>query len=102
VYDDQLFTGTFNWSYMLRDVGETLAELLLDVLEIPVPEDSDFEEFEGLFEILTCFYGADLFRFPSSDDRAIPESVGGVCNYTNYGVRKMVSVMPSFSAWQTR
>jgi hypothetical protein len=91
IYGDQLFVGTFDWSYLLKDVGGEFAFLLLDALDIPVPDGMDFEDFEELFESLTCFYGGDLFRFPSSSDRAIPESIAGVDNHTNYGIRNMVS-----------
>jgi hypothetical protein len=35
--------------------------------------------------------GADLFRFPRPNAMAVPESIEGVGNYTNYGVRTMIA-----------
>lgn len=66
VYAGQLFVGTMDHSFLL-------GEGALDI-DFPVNE-----------------FGADLFRFPSSRSRAIPESVDGVGNYSNYGIRTMVS-----------
>ena len=36
-------------------------------------------------------FGADLFFFPTALCPAIPESLDGAGNYTNYGIRTMVS-----------
>lgn len=38
-----------------------------------------------------AFVGADLWRFPGARSRALPESLGGVGNAYNYGVRTMVA-----------
>ncbi len=76
VYKDQLFVGTFDFSYVVA-AG---AGGLLDV---------DFPEI--LDELAEKFYGADLWRFCSNNHRAIPVSLNGVDNFTNYGIRTMVS-----------
>ena len=77
VYDGQLFVGTMDWSYLVQDLIETLlnmVELPLD-LEISLPD---------------ALAGADLYRFFDPAYPAIPESLSGVGNYTNYGVRNML------------
>ena len=80
VYEDQLFVGTMDWSFLID-------EELFDFLE-DLPED--FPEIFPI-EIPASGFGADLFRFPSSLSPAFPEFVNGVENYSNYGVRTMVS-----------
>lgn len=75
VYDNQLFVGTFDWSYLFFDLLESGG----------VPEELLF-----LAELFFC-EGADLWRFSSSLLPAIPESLDGVGNYTNYGIRNMIS-----------
>lgn len=72
VYENQLFVGTMDWSFLL---GEDLLDLAGDL-----PIDLVWNEF-----------GADLFRFPSSLSPAFPEFVDGVGNYSNYGVRTMLA-----------
>ncbi|UCF91269.1 MAG: hypothetical protein JSW39_23825 [Desulfobacterales bacterium] len=74
VFDDQLFVGTMDFLY-LGAAG------IRDEFEFP-PELTQL--FEG-------FYGADLWRFRSRDFPADPVSLSGVGNFTNYGVRTMVS-----------
>jgi len=74
VYKDQLFVGTMDFSYL---IGAELGDLL------------DFPK--EVVEIARKFFGADLWRFTSSNRPAVPVSLNGVGNYTNYGVRTMVS-----------
>ncbi len=76
VYKDQLFVGTFDFSYVVAAGAGGL-------LNIDFPEILD--------EVAEKFYGADLWRFCSNNHRAIPVSLNGVDNYTNYGIRTMVS-----------
>ena len=84
VFDNQLFVGTMDWSYLalnelVRQFVESQTGTILDIL----PE-----------EALTwpySLFGADLFRFPSADHPAFPESLNGVENYSNYGIRTMLS-----------
>jgi hypothetical protein len=72
VYDDQLFVGTMDWSYLA--FGEF--------------SDGGFPAFPPL--PVQC-NGADLFRFSSPNSYATPVSLAGVGNYSNYGIRTMVS-----------
>jgi hypothetical protein len=79
VYQNQLFVGTFDWSYIFREVLDVFVFALTGSvpqtpLQLPLPG-----------------YGADLFRFPSSQSKAVPESISGVGNYTNYGLRTMLA-----------
>ena len=88
VYKNQLFVGTMDWSYLLRDP-------LFELLEI-IPGSSKFPNLpdinpDALFNLANHSFGADLFRFPSSDSFAVPEDINGVGNYTNYGIRNMIS-----------
>lgn len=79
VYDEQLFIGTMDWSYLYSDV----LPILTEVLEIAIAE--------GSLQLPWYNHGADLFRFPRADSRAYAESLDGVGNYTSYGIRTMVS-----------
>ncbi len=80
VYDDQLFVGTMDWSYLFKEGLPVFLELLLGTAEPAVD-----------IHYPSWLLGADLFRFPSPEIWAIPESVAGVGNYTSYGIRTMVS-----------
>jgi len=79
VYEDELFVGTFDYSYVLTEAPDILLALLgielpdLDLV-LPLPN-----------------YGADLWRFPSANTWAFPESLAGAGNYTSYGIRTMVA-----------
>ncbi len=46
---------------------------------------------EEMTETMKRYYGADLWRFTKTDGPAKAVSLSGVWNYTNYGVRNMVS-----------
>lgn len=83
VFDRQVFVGTFDWSQLARVELETLLlagdqiapevrAALLEALGPGLPRE-----------------GADLIRF--TDDHIVAESVAGVGNNRNYGVRNMVT-----------
>ena len=83
VYDDQLFVGTMDWSYLalgdiaeLGELGDIFGYGLTKLLPLLLPNQ--------------CF-GSDLYRFTSSTGPALPVSLSGIGNYTNYGIRTMVS-----------
>jgi hypothetical protein len=82
VYDDQLFVGTMDWGYLaLGDLGSLLGDgmgsgLIELIISLLLPDQ--------------CL-GADLYRFTSSNAPAVPVSLAGIGNYTNYGIRTMVS-----------
>lgn len=78
-YNKQLFVGTMDWSYLLAQAFPgllTTAGLNLGNISLPNP---------------ATFYGADLWRFKSGTSSATPQSINGVGNYLNYGVRTMAS-----------
>ncbi|MHC4756353.1 MAG: hypothetical protein ACYTBP_14550 [Planctomycetota bacterium] len=75
VYDDQLFVGTMDWSYLV--FGEI--------------NDCAFPGYPAFPPLPVQCKGADLFRFSSPYSSATPVSLAGVGNYSNYGIRTMVS-----------
>lgn len=96
VFDDHLFIGTMDWSYLI--FGDLIPEL---PLEFPVDcsewegDSCDFVTYayENFVELLNDhrLMGADLFRFEDSDSPALPESLSGFENFSNYGIRTMIS-----------
>lgn len=79
-YQGQLFVGTMDWSYL----GSELLELVLEpVISYTADISIELPSPIGV--------GADLFRFPNPAAVAVPESIEGVGNYTNYGVRTMIA-----------
>jgi hypothetical protein len=73
VFDGRLFVGTMDYSYLFP----FMSNMLLGT-SITLPS--------GLF---SSVFGADLFYFPSAASPAFPESISGIGNYTNYGIRTM-------------
>jgi len=93
VFNDQLFVGTMDFSYLGPDLIHSTIQMVLDSLNIQQPIDPDLmAQITGFFHSIECFYGADLWRFPSSASPALPEDATGVGNITNYGVRNMVVI----------
>lgn len=78
-YQNQLFVGTMDWSYLLYDLAKTVL----------VPWVNNFSE--STISWPPFYFGADLWRFPESGLPAASESVDGVDNYANYGIRTMIS-----------
>jgi hypothetical protein len=69
VYNNQLYVGTFDWSYVAH------VNMPQDLPPITLPNET---------------YGADLFRFDSTRKPAKAISYYGVGNYLNYGIRNML------------
>jgi hypothetical protein len=67
VAGDRLYVATMDWSYIVHDLSSTAA-----------PTDP-------------ASWGADLWMFPSTTDKAVPISTTGFGNYLNYGIRNMVA-----------
>lgn len=74
VYGGELYVGTM-------DCGYIAAEILADMNPL----------YPALLGLSTNVYGADLYRFPSSREAAVPVDTRGVGNYSTYGIRTMVS-----------
>ncbi len=78
VYGGSLYVGTMDWSYIL-------AEGLVSAFpELGLPEGTQLA-------LVGNQFGADLWRFGPKGGAAVAESVDGVGNYANYGIRTMVS-----------
>lgn len=93
--NDGLYIGTFDWSYLIGTVINDLAMMINDNIDRnEMPEDRilrSTKAFEDFLELLNYSYGADLLRVPDSDTPGILESIDGLGNFTNYGIRTMVS-----------
>lgn len=105
VYQNQLYVGTMDWSYLLDkawplitnqltafEPGVTLdapavAKALGLPADIAIPSDTP-----NPFDLLSPGFGADLWRFANTGTAAQAVSVNGMGNPLNYGVRNMISV----------
>jgi hypothetical protein len=77
-YEDALYVGTMDWSYLLDD------GLPLILAYLGLPPDTPLPLPAG-------DHGADLLRFTSGAGPAEAVSTDGLGNPTNYGVRTMIS-----------
>lgn len=87
-YNDELYIGTMDWSFLLYGGLGALYEM---GFTLPVKDGSTEYKAVGEFSFPIFYFGADLFRIPTSNSMAIPIDVMGVGNHLNYGVRTMVS-----------
>lgn len=78
---DGLYVGTMDWSFMLDQFVRSLA------LTLGVPDEDVLDQLPP-----APTGGADLYRFPDADTAAVPESLTGVGNQANYGVRTSVAL----------
>ncbi len=78
-YDGQLYIGTMDWSYVLKEYVLFFVRL---VFGLEMPRE---------LRLPKHFYGADLVRIPNSASPGFYENINGIGNYTNYGVRNMAS-----------
>jgi len=79
VFDNRLWVGTMDWSYMVND----WLPLVFSSPDFQIPLDQ--------LPLRPSLFGADLFFFADAAIPAIPETLGGVGNYTNYGIRNMLA-----------
>ena len=80
VYQNRLYVGTLDWGFLFQGtLNSILHTVNMPSLSSPI------------FPCPLYSYGADLFYFPSAKSPALPESIDGIGNYTNYGLRTMVS-----------
>lgn len=92
VFQNRAYFGTFDWSYLIADA---LAAMLKDKnLSLPAGYDIDqlANEFNQSASManrvqLPLKFGADLWRFDSPNMRATAESLDGLSNNLNYGIR---------------
>lgn len=98
VYEDQLFVGTMDFSYLLFGELDLSLPMMLpfDCNDLGLsPEDCEMVEkaymtFKDIFDPAN-FVGADLMKFSDSNTPAQPESLAGVGNNSSYGIRTMVA-----------
>ena len=76
VYNNQLYAGTFDWSYL---ANQTASAYLEDTFGQPIS-----------ITLPNATFGADLFRFDTTKKAAKAISYYGVGNYLNYGIRNML------------
>jgi hypothetical protein len=96
VYRKQLYVGTFDWSYLLLDAPTALLQQMgiADLQNGPLSIDglTNSFAFQYVSQVIQNYLlGADLWKFTSSKDPAVPESLTGVINNLNYGLRTMVT-----------
>ena len=82
IHEGMLYAGTFDWSIFLNEP--------LDVL---LHQAFGFPEGTSVSAFLPSgvHYGADLYRYPSARRAAVAISTDGLGNYTNYGIRNLIS-----------
>ena len=76
VFENRLFVGTMDWSYLADGLLQSYAESSGQALPIELPPEN---------------FGADLWAFKSTKAGATPISQDGVGNYSSYGIRTTVS-----------
>jgi len=94
-YNDKLFIGTFDWSYLL---AQGFLDIGFDSMTPPPLPPEQAQIIADLYSLISQYqvqfpwyvWGADLYRIESSNGPAIPEDVAGVGNFTNYGIRNMI------------
>lgn len=71
VWNSRLYVGTMDWGFMAATEAGVAG---IDITKLVPPTT----------------YGADLYYFPNTSSKALPESTNGVGNYLNYGVRNII------------
>ncbi|WP_044889416.1 hypothetical protein [Myxococcus hansupus] len=100
VFDNDLYLGTFDWSQLARvGLQEAIEGMPLPPMtppsvaaDITSVEDARraHHDYLRLLNIALPKQGADLFRFEHRNKSAVAESLRGLGNDTNYGVRTLV------------
>ncbi len=94
VYAGQLFVGTMDHTYLIKDLLDEPRDEVSGLTAEGglLPDDSLLPTLAGLVASLPVIKsGADLWRFPAPGSKAVPESLQGVGNYLNYGIRTMLA-----------
>ena len=97
VYDNQLYVGTMDFSYLLFGELDISLPMMLpfscDDLGLNEEDCAMVEKgymfFKKIFDPAK-FVGADLMRFTDGNSPAVPESIAGVGNNASYGIRTMI------------
>jgi len=120
VYQNRLYLGTFDWSYLAYDAFSALVSTMagLDPNNGPLsttnvqsvlnnlPSDPwwSWSQTTSFIQALKnknpgLAFGADLWRFDSPNGPAKAESNNGLGNYLNYGIRSMVADPNQSQLW---
>jgi hypothetical protein len=77
-FNGKLYVGTMDWGYMAADgyaaIAQGQGQPIPDITKLIPPQT----------------YGADLYYFKDTSSAAVQESIGGLGNFLNYGVRGMI------------
>jgi hypothetical protein len=77
-FNNKLYVGTMDWGYEAADafffVQQGQGQPLPDISKLIPPQQ----------------YGADLYTFADTNSAAVAESINGLGNYLNYGIRAML------------
>src|SRR5690606_4748850 len=84
VFEDRLYIGTFDWSLVARGGLE-------GALGLDNNNPSPFNLILPFLGPIIPREGADLFWVGTGSGRAFSQSLVGVGNFTNYGVRNMTT-----------
>lgn len=87
-FNNRLYFGTFDWSYVAVDLITELAPTIQIV--DPMQISQIVTQVLQVLNPVAFTYGADLWTFGPNGGAATPESLYGVGNYLNYGIRTMV------------
>lgn len=91
-YNNRLYTGTMDHVFLIYKI---LVPTLNQFASMYLPEDSTRvttidQSLEEQIQLPAYDFGADLLRFDDSNSPAVQESVNGVENEMNYGIRTML------------
>lgn len=79
-FNGKLYVGTMDWGYPAADSGILLFQQSWGQAKITINS-----------LIPPTSYGADLYSFSSNTSAATAESINGLGNYLNYGIRTMIA-----------
>ncbi len=93
-YNNTLFIGTFDWSYVLANGGDQLlASVFAGALgNTGLTTAQIAQALHSLFTVTTSMeWGADLWMLRSGSTPGMPYTINGMGNNLNYGIRTLVS-----------
>lgn len=93
VWDDRLWIGTLDATYAFEQGTQAVLDELEGSPEIDPGDLQDLRDGVNLFfAALLPAAGADLFYMTDADAPAFPESLTGLGNFSNWGVRNLLKI----------